>query len=176
MAGNTISMRLGGVNVVDDPAFLGQGAKFQDIDYTNPENPVLLSQQEVCAVLVKNDSGATLAAGAGLRMKAADTTMTLVGGLCGANQALHGVVDPWISAPVPVGGFFWMIVEGPTLVLAGVGGLTPGALLQTAVNGTFIAGTEGTNPVGHSGYSSATTAATARGRAYVRTPLSPLDC
>jgi len=176
MAGNTILFRLGAVDVYDDPQALGQGAEFQDLDYTNPEFPVLKSQQKVCAVLVKNDSGGTLASGAGVRMKTADTTMTLVGGLCGANQALHGVVDPWLSAPVPNGSTFWMIVDGPTLVLAGTGGLTVGALLQTAANGTFIVGTEGTNPVGHSGYSTAVTAAAAKGRAYVRTPLSPLEC
>lgn len=176
MAGHTILAKLGAVDIYDDPQALGQGAEFQDLDYTNPEFPVLQSQQKVCAVLVKNDSGATLAPGVGVRMKAADTTVTLVGGLCGANQALHGVVDPWLSAPVPVGSIFWMIVEGPTRVLAGTGGLTPGALLQTAANGTFVAGTEGTNPVGHCGWSAGTTAAAARGRAYVRTPFGPLDC
>lgn len=176
MAGHTILAKLGSVDIYDDPQVLGQGAEFQDVDYTDPEFPILRSQQKVCAVLVKNDSGATLAPGVGVRMKASDTTMTLVGGLCGANQALHGVVDPWLSAPAPVGSIFWMIVEGPTRVLAGTGGLTPGALLQTAANGTFVAGTEGTNPVGHCGYSSSAIAAAARGRAYVRTPFSPLDC
>lgn len=176
MAGNTILFRLGAVDVFDDPQALGQSAEFQDLDYTVPEAPTLSSQQKVCAVLVKNDSGATLAPGVGVRMKAADTTGTLVGGLCGANQILHGVVDPWLTAPVPIGSIFWMIVEGPTKVLAGVGGLAPGSLLQTAANGTFVIGVEGTNPVGHSGYSLATTAAAARGRAFVRTPFSPLDC
>lgn len=171
MAGKTALAPFGRVNVYDDPQVLGQQLEFMDWDYTNPEAPVLKGQARVQAVYVKNDSGGTLAPGAGVKFKATGIG-TLIGGVSGANEICDGIVDPWLTSSVANGDFFYIIVEGPIPVLTGVGGLTAGAVLQTAVNGTFIAGTAGTNPIGHCGKAADAAAAGAKCRAYVRLPFA----
>ena len=166
-------MRLGTIDVVKDDAYLGATRCFNDKDHRDPDDVLPGSGMNIRAVYVKNDSGGALAPGLGATYKAGSTGK-LVGALSGANAICHGIIDPYLTASVPNGSYFWLIIEGPVnYVTAGTGGLTAGALLQTGASGTFVAGTAGTNPIGHSGYAVAAITATEKGKVYFHNAFAP---
>jgi hypothetical protein len=164
--------RLGEYNVIQDDAYLGAIRCFNDKDHTDPDAVAPLSGMEIVAQLVKNNSGGTLAKGLGVTYEAGFQGKQ-VDALSGANAICDGVVDPFIpGATVPDQAYFWIIKKGPCQVVAGTGGLAAGDLLQTAASGTFIDGTPGTNPQGHSGFADAAITAAAQGRVVLNLPFS----
>lgn len=166
MSGQTIQMGLGKKGVVDDDNMLGQEACFQGVNYDDPNFPVLDTGTTIKAILVKNDSGGTLASGHGVTYKSGGLGKT-IGALSGANAVCDGVVDPFLGAGVTVanGEFFWLCVEGRFDVEVGAANLSADAVVQTAASGKFVTGTAGTNPIGHCG--KANEAGTSGGRALV---------
>lgn len=166
MSGETIQMALGRKGVVSDDSMLGQEALFSGYNLDDPNFPVLDSQTTIKAILVKNDSGGTLASGLGVTYKSGGIGKT-VGALSGADAICDGVVDPFLGAGVTVanGEAFWLCVEGRFDVEVGAGDLTINSVVQTLANGKFGTGTAGTNPIGHSGRS--IEAGTSGGRALV---------
>lgn len=169
MTGMSPNACLGRIDVFNDPNALGQVASFADRQWGAEANN-LLSQTPTYAVLVENDSGGTLAPGSGCTFKAGAIGKS-VGANSTANGICDGIVDPYLPAAVPNKSYFWLIIGGPCSVLVGTGGLTDGALLQTGATGTFVAGTAGTNPIGHSGRAAAAASATALCRVYLNLPF-----
>lgn len=166
----TANSRLNAVDVVEDDNYLGKQAYFQDFDYwTDGDNPFLKSCSIVKAIYVKNTSSATLAGGTGCTWET-NNVGKAVGALSGANLVCDGVVPYGIS--VPVDSYFWLIVEGPTKVRAGVGGTTEGIMIQTLAIGEFGIATPGTNPIGHSGMAVETVAEDAYARCFINNPFS----
>lgn len=166
MSGSTIQMPLGRKGVISDDSMLGQEALFSGYNLDDPNFPVLDSQTTIKAILVKNDSGGTLASGLGVTYKSGGVGKT-VGALSGANAVCDGVVDPFLGAGVTVadGETFWLCVEGRFDVEVGAANLSANAVVQTAASGKFVTGTAGTDPIGHSGR--AVEAGTSGGRALV---------
>ena len=170
---HTIQMKLGDVDIVDSQS-LGQIGCFQDKDLTTtPASPTLNSQMITKAVIVMNDTGGTLAAGTGVTYKSGYLG-TRVGAKSGANLVCDGIVDPDVSAAVPDGSYFWLIIGGPTKALIGVGDQTANGVVQTLAAGLFGTGTAGTNPIGHSGKAMAVATSGNLGRILFNNPFSAL--
>lgn len=169
---NVSQMPLGRVDVIQDPAYLGAVRQFDHKDHSDPDSVTPLSAAKISARLVLNDSGGALSPGKGVIYKAAYTGKR-IGNTHSANAICHGVVDPYLTADVANGSYFWLIEDGPIdQLLAGTGGLTAGDLLQTGASGTFVTGTAGTNPIGHCGYAEETFIATAKGQAWLNLPFA----
>lgn len=139
---------LGKVNVITDDDLLGQRARFLDLDYASTEvvKPQL-THDRIEAILCRNESGGTLAAGLIVDWK--DDAVYGPGRACdGAGSATTvpaGVVDPWISAAVPDNGFFWLILNGPCKFLFTTGTtLDEADLLASGASGRAIKATVGT--------------------------------
>jgi hypothetical protein len=163
-------MGLGSVNIVQDDAYLGTIREFMDKNHADPSSVALESGTLIRAIYVYNDSGGTLAKSLGLSWKAANAGKK-VDALSGANLICDGVVDPFLSAAVPIAGYFWMILSGPIDVEIGAGDITTGALVQTLASGKFGAGTPGTNPIGHCGEAIEAAASGARARVMFNPPF-----
>ena len=146
----TVQQTLGEINIVRDDRALGQIACFQDQDRTDPNAPYVLSGTPVYAVFVKNGLAGVVTPGLGYTFKTGLIGKE-VGALSGANAICDGVADPWVSGTIPVGAYFWLIIQGPCEVKAAAGGITQNAEVQTAASGLFADGTAGTNPIGHVG-------------------------
>lgn len=152
---------LGKVNIVSDTALLGQRGRFLDLDYSGNPDGVKSpqSQSPVIAILVYNNSGGTLAAGTMVKWDNGATYGPFRGVIGAAavasDEVPAGVVDPWISSPVPIGGIFWLIIEGPCKFLFTTGTtLDEGDLLAIGASGRaakFVP--ETTDPVYHVGRS-----------------------
>lgn len=172
---NVSQQRLGETNVIQDDLYLGALRTFMDKDHSDPDSNTLLSGMLIYARLVKNNSGGTLAKSLGVTYEAGYTGKQ-VDALSGANAICDGIVDPFIAeATVADGAYFWLIVKGPCKIVDSGSGLSAGNLLQSAANGEFVAGTPGTNPIGHSGRALAAISADATGRAYFHNPFSFAD-
>jgi hypothetical protein len=143
---------LGRIDVYSDERALGQIGQFPDYDDSVFELNMTQSGTPVFAIYVMNDSGGTLTPGLGCLYKAGFAGKR-VGSLHTANGRTDGIVDPKLSAAVPNGSYFWLILQGPIDVEIGTGGITAGAVVQTIANGKFAAGVAGTAPLGHSGIS-----------------------
>lgn len=171
MSKNVIQMNLGQSDIVKDDGLLGALREFMDRDFADPGDVAPLSGAVVRARYVLNDSGGTLAKGSGVVYKSG-YTLKRIGGNHSANGVCDGIVDPYLPAAVADGAYFWIIEQGPVLALAGSGGLAANNLLQTAASGTFVAGTLGTNSVGHCGRAQAAITATELGRVVFKAPFS----
>lgn len=170
---HTIQMKLGDVDIVDDQS-LGQIGCFQDKDLTTtPASPTLNSQMITKAVIVMNDTGGVLAGGTGVTYKSGYLG-TRVGAKSGANLVCDGIVDPDVSADVPDGSLFWLIIGGPTKALIGAGDQAANGVVQTLAAGLFGTGTAGTNPIGHSGKAMAAATSGNLGRILFNNPFSAL--
>lgn len=136
------------VNKVSDDFLLGQRGRFLD-DNLGSSLAVKpsLSQHPIEAILVKNTSGGTLAAGT-IVTWATDSTYgnpKAVAGTAGATSYAAGVVNPYIASAVPANGFFWMIVEGPCKFLFTTGTtLAVSDALAVAASGRVAKATIGT--------------------------------
>jgi hypothetical protein len=75
---------------------VGRTKKFTDV---NPHTGALLSNELVTVVAVRNDTGG--------EVKAEDK-VTIDG--------YEGVVDEYLTKPVPEGEVFWLVIAGPTVV------------------------------------------------------------
>lgn len=147
---NSSPMQLGQVNYVTKP--LGTVAYFEDIE-RGPDGTMMIrnSGTLIRARLVKNSSGGTL--GTSLCVKyTAGKELTEVGALAGANEVADGLVDPFLSAAVPIGATFWLIEDGLVDVTASAA-ISVGAAIKTAASGkvvttTFAAVTDFTGVVG----------------------------
>ena len=146
----TVQARLGSIDVIKDANSLGQIAMFQDQDQTDPNAPTTNSGTPIYAVLVKNGLAGVVTPGLGYTYKSGLIGKE-VGALSGANAICDGVADPFYSGTIPVGSYFWLIIQGPIDVKVGAGDLTANAVVQTLANGLFGTGTAGTNPIGHCG-------------------------
>lgn len=146
----TVQARLGSIDVIKNENSLGQIAMFQDQDQTSPDAPIINSGTPIYAVLVKNGLAGVVTPGLGYTYKSGLIGKE-VGALSGANAICDGVADPFYSGTIPVGSYFWLIIQGPIDVKVGAGDLTANAVVQTLANGLFGTGTAGTNPIGHCG-------------------------
>lgn len=175
MSSATIQMGLGRKGVVSDDTMLGQIAKFQGVNMDDPNNPVLTSGTPIYAVLVKNDSGGTVASGLGITYKSGYVG-TRIGALSGANAICHGVVDPFLGAGVTVanGETCWVILQGDIDVEIGAGDIGANDIVQTLANGKFGTGTAGTNPIGHCGVALEAGTSTNRARVVFRNAFAPI--
>lgn len=149
---------LGKKGIVTDDKLLGQYAEFLDIDYSSTDDAVSpQSQMKVIAMLMRNETGGTLAAGTICTWDATSSygPGRAVAGTAGATSLPAGVVDPWISSAVADNEFFWLIVFGPCKFLFTTGTtLDEGDLLAVAASGRVQKATVGTTSdhytVGHS--------------------------
>lgn len=118
------------------PHLLGARCYFQDV--TQPTNGTgvtkVNSGMEVEAIVVKNNSGGTLAPKAIVTWEAGYEG-TQVDALSTAGARGAGVVDPFLTSAVPDGEQFLLIVKGPTTVLAHDGSITAGTGLVTQAAG-----------------------------------------
>lgn len=168
MSGGIANAQLGRTDVVKNDQYLGAVKKFMDKDHSDPQSNRLLSGCSVFAVYVKNSTGSAIAPGTGVKF--ANTALGKeIGALSGADERCDGVVDSYLpAAGLANGSYGWVIVAGPCKVLCGYGGVTQGDVLQTAVNGTFIALTENnTFAVGRAGIADETALATALVRTWL---------
>lgn len=114
---------------------LGYRCYFDDVEKNNGNGPTkVLSGMEVETIVVKNDSGDTLAPGAIVLWKNG-LAGTQVDGLATAAAKAAGVVDPFLNAAVPDGEQFHLVVRGPTTVLAHDDAITAGLTLVTQGSG-----------------------------------------
>ena len=140
---------IGKVNVVSDTDLLGQRGYFLDFDRTATAGGVKtnLSGMVGEAILVYNNNGGTLAAGTVMQW---DTGATYGPGrgveTAGSTTTVPaGVVNPYISAAVPIAGIFWLILTGPCKFLFSTGTtLAPADLLACGASGRVIKATVGT--------------------------------
>lgn len=88
------------------------------------ENPITkkkLSNRTVECIAVKNASGGALAPGAVVKFRAHDGAastpddagLAYVSGVAASTDILVGVVDEYLTASVPDGEVFWVVVAGP---------------------------------------------------------------
>lgn len=175
MGNGVPNMQLGRVDVVKDDAYLGHVMRFVDKDYSDPDSAEVLSSSYVYTAFVKNNSGGTLAPGLGAVYKTSNVGKE-VGGLSGANTIVDGVIDPFLTAAVPDGSYFLLIIKGPVDVEVGAGDATAGTIAQTLANGKFADGTPGTNPIGHSGKFAEAASSGSRARLYFNNAFSALQC
>lgn len=119
----------------DRPHLVGRPGYHDDVE-SNPGNGVqkVTSGMEVETIVVINDSDATLAPCAVVAWKNGFAG-TKVGGLNGNLGQGAGVVDPLLTAPVPIGSQFHLVVKGPTKVLAHDGSITAGLRLVAQASG-----------------------------------------
>jgi len=75
---------------------VGRQKKFTDV---NPITGALLSNELVTVVAVRNDTGGDVNA---------EDKVTING--------YDGVVDEYLTKPVPEGEVFWLVIDGPTVV------------------------------------------------------------
>lgn len=119
----------------DRPHLLGRRCYFEDVSTpSGTDVQQMLSGREVETIVVQNDSGGTLAPGKIVTWKAGYCG-TKVGGLGAAAARAAGVVDPFLTAAVPNGSQFHLIVKGPTEVLAHDGSIAAGNGLVTQAAG-----------------------------------------
>lgn len=167
--------RLGVADVYSDSRALGQLARFQDRDQSDPNAPIPVSGVPIWAIYVMNDSGSTLGSGLGVKFKSGYVGLR-VGGLSGANEVADGVVDPFLgsssSTTVANGSYFWMIIQGPIDVEIGAGDIAANDPVQTLASGKFGTGAYGTNPAGNSGRAVEAAASGARARIFFNNPNS----
>lgn len=117
------------------PHLVGRPGYFDDVEAPKGTGTQkLLSGMEVETIVVINDSGATLAPCASVTWKNGFVG-TKVGGLTGNLGRAAGIVDPFLTAPVPIGHQFHLIVKGPTTVLAHDGSITAGLGLVSQADG-----------------------------------------
>lgn len=118
------------------PHLLGMRCYFPDETEPTGGNGVtkVNSGMEVEAVVVKNNSGGTLAPKSVVTWEAGYEG-TQVDSLAGSLDRGAGVVDPFLDSAVADGEQFLLIVKGPTTVLAHDGSLTAGTGLITAAAG-----------------------------------------
>jgi len=170
-----VMARLGSVDVYSDSRALGQLARFQDQDQTDPNAIIPVTGVPIWAVYVMNDSGGTLGSGLGVKWKSGYIG-TRVGGLSGANEVADGVVDPFIrtssSSTVANGSYFWMIIQGPIDVEIGSGNIAANDPVQTIASGKFATGAYGTNPAGNSGRAVEAANSGSRARIFFNNPNS----
>lgn len=119
----------------DRPHLIGRPGYFDDVE-ANVGNGTqkVLSGMEVETIVVVNDSGGTLAPCANVAWKNGFCG-TKVGGLTGNVGKGAGIVDPFLTAPVPAGHQFHLVVRGPTTVLAHDGAITAGETLVAQAAG-----------------------------------------
>lgn len=100
--------------------FAGTVWTFEDVDLTQSYTAarVKRTNQRVQCRLVKNNSGIALLPKRAVVYKAG-TNQTEVDGYARTTAAeVAGIVDEWLpSAGVANGDYFWIVVQGPTLVL-----------------------------------------------------------
>jgi hypothetical protein len=117
------------------PHLVGRPGYFDDVDAPQGTGTQkLLSGMEVETIVVINDSGGTLAPGAVATWKAGFAG-TKVGGVTAAGAKGAGVVDPFLTAAVPNGRQFHLVVKGPTTVNAHGSGVQAGLRLTTQAAG-----------------------------------------
>lgn len=121
------------------PELLGGKHEFQHVDFSLPEaQRTLISNQEVIAVWVKNDSGGALNPGEILTWKSGQAG-THIGGVTGAAGTGCGAVDPYVTS-VANGEHFYMIVSGPGKGRS-AGAVSANAIIIPASTGEFTTAT-----------------------------------
>lgn len=105
--------------------FAGTVWTFEDIDLSTSyaSARVKRTNQRVQCRLVKNSSGIALLPKRGVTYKAG-TNQTEVDGYVRTTSAeCAGIVDEWLpAAGVANGDYFWIVVQGPTMVLSSLAG------------------------------------------------------
>ncbi len=113
---------------------LGTVRTFRDIDYSATGVPANRSGRLVTAIWVKNRSGSTLTKRQCLKWKTGYVKTGV--DVAGDAAAACGVVDPFLTATVADGDYFWMIVEGPCeLISDGGSTLADTDIVVTAASG-----------------------------------------
>lgn len=120
---------------------LGIEYVFDDVDLssTSPIKPVK-SANSVHAVWVKNSSGGALKPGSLVKCSVLRKT---VGAQAGATEIVDGVVDGYLTSDVADGEKFFIVVEGPCLVLSN-GSYSANAGLASSSSGKAASATTGT--------------------------------
>lgn len=134
----------------DGSKVIGMRSAFLD---ENPITKKRLSNRSVECIAVKNASGGTLAPGSVVKFSAHDGAATTpddfglanVAGLAATTDVLVGVVDEYLTANVPNGEVFWLVVAGPAAIKKTTG---TGVSANAAVN---ISGTAGSVTTGGAG-------------------------
>lgn len=117
------------------PHLLGRRGRFDDVSAPGGYGTQqVLSGMEVETIVVKNDSGGALSPKKLVKWKAGGVG-TLVGAVTSAGDRVAGVVDPFLTADVPNGSMFHLIVKGPTTVLAHDNAITAGIGLVSQGSG-----------------------------------------
>ncbi|MAT51123.1 MAG: hypothetical protein CMK32_08065 [Porticoccaceae bacterium] len=123
-------------SATDRPHLLGQRCYFDNVVANTGNGPTKVTDgREVEAIVVKNDSGGTLAAKKAVTWKAGYTGTRVGGVTSGASQRVAGIVDPFLTSTVADGEQFLLIVKGPTTVLANDGSITAGTGLVSQAAG-----------------------------------------
>jgi len=119
------------------PHLVGRPGYFDDVEAPKGTGTQkLLSGMEVETIVVINDSGGTLAPCANVAWKAG-LVGTKVGGLTGNAAKGAGIVDPFLTAPVPNGHQFHLVVKGPTTVIAHAA-IAAGASISSQASGRVV--------------------------------------
>lgn len=120
----------------DGSKTIGQRVVFLD---ENPITKLKLSNRTVECIAVKNVSGGSLAPGSVVKFRAnngttdaGDAGLSQVEGVAASTDALYGVVDEYLTANVPNGEVFWLVVSGPSSVKKVTGALTANAALAVS--------------------------------------------
>jgi hypothetical protein len=125
-------------------AVLGVRKVFTDVNWGSTEaiKPRLTGADVHCR-LVQNTSAGALLPGQAVVWKTG-FFLTQIGATAGSLSLAAGIVDEYLpAAGVPINSYFWLVVEGPTLVINdGVGVLAEGAILVcSATAGQVLAQT-----------------------------------
>lgn len=136
ISGNT---RLGYTEVSDQqPGALGEEFSVIPGDY-DPSDDVYVNTNAstVIVKLLKNTSGGTLPAGTILKRDATGD-MSYAVTKCGADAPGCAVVDPTISAAVPIGAKFLGVIYGETKVLVAGTNISKGATIASNASGAAV--------------------------------------
>jgi hypothetical protein len=118
------------------PELVGGVHTFQHVDYSLPESQrTIISNQEIIAIWVKNDSGGTLSASQIVTWKSGSAG-TLIGGVTADAATGCGAVDPFLTTTVANGEFFYIIVRGPGRGIS-AGSVSANAIIIPAASGRF---------------------------------------
>lgn len=106
-------------------SFAGTVWTFEDVDLSSGYTSARIKRtnQRVQCRLVKNSSGIALLPKRGVTFKAGTNQQEVDGYVRTTSAECAGIVDEWLpAAGVANGDYFWIVVQGPTLVLSSLAG------------------------------------------------------
>lgn len=117
---------------------------FEDLDYSQYGVKPARSNKKVTCRLVRNASGGTLGRALFAQFKTNGTTADVLGGqVSGVGDTvgqIGGVVDEFITESVPANALFWLVIEGPSTMIAANGtDINAGLNVIPTTGGKFIA-------------------------------------